>query len=93
MQAFLFITALLFAFKYAHCDITLTESDPQMKRPGDSVRLSCKITGFSLSSDSVHWIRQAPHKGLQWVGYYDGSFDSRFKVTEDSSNNIAYLDI
>ena len=132
MEAFVFISALLFAFKCknpdsippfllshstwlsdaetamatellwncalsppadAHCDITLTESGLQMKKPGQSVRLSCEITGFSLSSDSVHWVRQAPNKGLQWVGYYDGSSDSRFKVTEDSSNSIAYLDI
>ncbi|KAJ8283393.1 hypothetical protein COCON_G00022430, partial [Conger conger] len=93
METFVFITALLFAFEYAHCDPTLTESDPQVKKPGESVRLSCKITGFSLSSYSVHWVRQAPGKGLQWVGYYEGSFHSRFSVTEDSSNSIAYLDI
>ncbi|KAG5854036.1 hypothetical protein ANANG_G00033250, partial [Anguilla anguilla] len=93
MEALVFIIALLFAFKYAHCDITLTESAPQMKKPGDSVRLSCKITGFSLSSNSVHWVRQAPNKGLQWVGDYSGSSDDRFNVTEDSSNSIAYLDI
>nr|AEI25538.1 immunoglobulin mu heavy chain [Anguilla japonica] len=93
MEALVFTIALLFAFKYAHCDITLTESAPQMKKPGDSVRLSCKITGFSLSSYSVHWVRQAPNKGLQWVGYHSRSSDDRFKVTEDSSNSIAYLDI
>lgn len=77
----------------AHCDITLKESDPEMRKTGDSVRLSCKITGFSFSSYDVHWVRQAPNKGLQWVGYTTRSFESRFKATEDASNSIAYLDI
>uniref|UniRef100_W5LX89 Ig-like domain-containing protein n=1 Tax=Lepisosteus oculatus TaxID=7918 RepID=W5LX89_LEPOC len=83
----------IFFVSYIHCDVILEESEPQVKRPGDSVRLSCRVTGFSLSSYSVHWIRQPVNKALQWVGYYSNALESRFKVTEDSSNSIAYLDI
>ncbi|KAG2459741.1 HVC33 protein, partial [Polypterus senegalus] len=61
--------------------------------PGKALKLSCRISGFSFSSYYVHWIRQPPGKGLQWVGYSGSSIDSRFKVTEDSNNNLALLDI
>ncbi|MBN3312767.1 HV146 protein, partial [Atractosteus spatula] len=79
--------------------VSLTSSEPQIKKPGDSVQVSCKISGYSLTSDHTAWIRQAPGKGLEWIGViwaggstdYSQSFKSRFSITRDTSSSTVFL--
>ncbi|MBN3319634.1 HV05 protein, partial [Atractosteus spatula] len=83
---------------YAHC-ITLTSSDPQVKKPGDSVPVSCKISGYSIISDHTHWIRQPSGSKMEWIGLiwansltvYEESLKSRFSITRDTSSNTVFL--
>uniref|UniRef100_UPI0040535BFC Heavy chain of A8 Fab n=1 Tax=Homo sapiens TaxID=9606 RepID=UPI0040535BFC len=81
-------------------EVQLVESGGGLVQPGGSLRLSCAASGFTISSYSIHWVRQAPGKGLEWVAsispYYGStsyadSVKGRFTISADTSKNTAYL--
>ncbi|CAM5176542.1 unnamed protein product [Eretmochelys imbricata] len=71
-----------------------------VKKPRDSLHLSCKASGFTFSSSWRGWVRQAPGKGLEWVAQINPggsdirSLDSvkgRFTISRDDSQSELYL--
>ncbi|ROL49308.1 Immunoglobulin heavy variable 3-53 [Anabarilius grahami] len=79
---------------------SLTSSDSVIKTPGESVTLSCSVSGLSMSS-WYSWILQKPGRGLEWIGYIDSgttayyaqSLQGQFSITKDTSKNMLYLEV
>nr|XP_009297896.1 uncharacterized protein ighv4-5 [Danio rerio] len=70
------------------------------KKPGETLNLSCKGSGFDFGQYGMHWIRQPAGKALDWIGviWYDASktvyaksVEGRIEITRDNSNNMVYL--
>uniref|UniRef100_G1TY82 Ig-like domain-containing protein n=1 Tax=Oryctolagus cuniculus TaxID=9986 RepID=G1TY82_RABIT len=71
----------------------LEEAGGGLVTPGGTLTLTCTVSGFSLSSYGVSWVRQAAGKGLEWIGYSSSSgsiyyaswVNGRFTISKTSS--------
>uniref|UniRef100_UPI003908BC94 HAstV1 neutralizing Fab 3H4 heavy chain n=1 Tax=Mus musculus TaxID=10090 RepID=UPI003908BC94 len=79
--------------------VQLKESGPGLVAPSQSLSISCTVSGFSLTTFGIHWIRQPPGKGLEWLGViwaagttnYNSTLKSRLTITKDNSRSQVFL--
>uniref|UniRef100_A0A4W6ERE4 Ig-like domain-containing protein n=1 Tax=Lates calcarifer TaxID=8187 RepID=A0A4W6ERE4_LATCA len=38
-------------------EIKLDQSPSEVKRPGETVKMSCIISGYNMTENNIHWIR------------------------------------
>nr|3EO0_B Chain B, GC-1008 Fab Heavy Chain [Mus musculus]3EO0_D Chain D, GC-1008 Fab Heavy Chain [Mus musculus] len=82
--------------------VQLVQSGAEVKKPGSSVKVSCKASGYTFSSNVISWVRQAPGQGLEWMGgvipivdiaNYAQRFKGRVTITADESTSTTYMEL
>nr|NDP05459.1 immunoglobulin mu heavy chain [Bos taurus] len=81
--------------------VQLRESGPSLVKPSQTLSLTCTVSGFSLSSYGVGWVRQAPGKALECLGGiggtgrtgYNPALESRLSITKDNSESRVTLSL
>nr|NDP07233.1 immunoglobulin mu heavy chain [Bos taurus] len=81
--------------------VQVRESGPSLVKPSQTLSLTCTVSGFSLNSYAVGWVRQAPGKALECLGGIDSSgntgynpaLKSRLSITKDNSKSQISLSL
>nr|NDP18877.1 immunoglobulin gamma heavy chain [Bos taurus] len=81
--------------------VQLRESGPSLVKPSQTLSLTCTVSGFSVNTYAVSWIRQAPGKALEWLGgissggntNYNPVLKSRLRITKDNSKSQVSLSV
>uniref|UniRef100_G1QCB3 Ig-like domain-containing protein n=1 Tax=Myotis lucifugus TaxID=59463 RepID=G1QCB3_MYOLU len=85
-----------------HCRMQIVQSGAEVRKPGASVKVSCKASGYTFTSYWMQWVRQAPGQGLEWMGRvnpnngntnYTQKFQGRVSMSRDTSMNTAYMEL
>nr|NDP07101.1 immunoglobulin mu heavy chain [Bos taurus] len=81
--------------------VQLRESGPSLVKPSQTLSLTCTVSGFSLRTYGVSWVRQAPGKALECLGGirigggtgYNPALKSRLSITKDNSKSQVSLSL
>uniref|UniRef100_UPI0039A3F884 6E11 Antibody IgG2A Heavy Chain n=1 Tax=Mus musculus TaxID=10090 RepID=UPI0039A3F884 len=83
-------------------EVQLQQSGAELVKPGASVKLSCTASGFNIKDTYMHWVKQRPEQGLEWIGridpangntIYASKFQGKATITADTSSNTAYMQL
>nr|6KO5_H Chain H, Fab7881 Heavy Chain [Mus musculus]6KS2_B Chain B, Fab7881 Heavy Chain (FabH) [Mus musculus]6KS2_D Chain D, Fab7881 Heavy Chain (FabH) [Mus musculus] len=83
-------------------EVQLQQSGAELVRPGASVKLSCKASGYTFTDYEMHWVKQTPVHGLEWIGaidpetggtVYNQKFKGKATLTADISSTTAYMEL
>nr|7KEX_G Chain G, Antibody Fab EBOV-293 heavy chain [Homo sapiens]7KEX_H Chain H, Antibody Fab EBOV-293 heavy chain [Homo sapiens]7KEX_I Chain I, Antibody Fab EBOV-293 heavy chain [Homo sapiens] len=94
-----FLVAIL---EGVQCQVQLVQSGAEVKKPGSSVKVSCKASGGTFIDYTYNWVRQAPGQGLVWMGRvvpglglssYAQQFEDRVTITAAKSTSTVYMEL
>ncbi|EGW05968.1 Ig heavy chain V region 102 [Cricetulus griseus] len=96
------ILFLVTASTGVHSQVQLQQSGAELRKPGSLVKLSCKASGYTFTSNYMHWVKQKPGQGLEWIGridpadgetIYNQKFQGKATLTADTSSSTAYMEL
>ncbi|KAI2647422.1 Immunoglobulin heavy variable 3-43D [Labeo rohita] len=102
MKNSLCLLLLSFSLQRIKCQSMESIESTVVKKPGETLTLSCRGSGFSFGCCSMHWIRQQAGKPLVWMGRvyssgsgndYSDTFKGRTEITRDNSKSMVYLKV
>nr|5H2B_A Chain A, G196 antibody Heavy chain [Mus musculus] len=82
--------------------VKLQESGAELVKPGASVKLSCKASGYTFTNYWMHWVKLRPGQGFEWIGEinpsnggsnYNEKFKRKATLTVDKSSSTAYMQL
>ncbi|KYO35820.1 hypothetical protein Y1Q_0020549 [Alligator mississippiensis] len=83
--------------------IQMVQSGPGVLKPGETLTLTCAVTGESITTSSTYWewILQSQSAGLKWMGQisflgdttYNSALQSRFSMSRDTAKNQFSLEL
>ncbi|XP_070584817.1 uncharacterized protein [Erythrolamprus reginae] len=100
MILWLHLTCLIAVLKGAQSQPRLVESGGDVKRPGESLRITCRASGFNISDHDMGWLRQPSGKGLEWISHinpssskivYADKVKGRFTTSRNNVDHQLYL--
>uniref|UniRef100_A0A3Q1GYW2 Ig-like domain-containing protein n=1 Tax=Anabas testudineus TaxID=64144 RepID=A0A3Q1GYW2_ANATE len=81
--------------------IDLIQTDSLVVQPGQSLTITCQVSGYSLTDDSygTGWIRQHEGKAMEWINYQWGTsglrqnnaLKNKFSFSRDTSARTVTL--
>ena len=92
----------VFLFTGVFSEVQLQQSGPELVRPGASVKISCKASGYSFTGYFMNWVMQSHGKSLEWIGrinpyngdtFYNQKFKGKATLTVDKSSSTAHMEL
>nr|6WKM_H Chain H, 22D2 Fab Heavy Chain [Mus musculus] len=83
-------------------EVLLLQSGPELVKPGTSVKIPCKASGYTFTDYNVDWVKQRHGKGLEWIGdinpnnggtIYSQKFKGKATLTVDKSSSTAFMEL
>ena len=85
-----------------HSQVQLQQPGAELVKPGASVKMSCKASGYTFTDYNMDWVKQSHGKSLEWIGdinpnnggtSYNQKFKGKATLTVDKSSSTAYMQL
>ena len=92
----------VFLFTGVLSEVQLQQSGPELVKPGASVKIPCKASGYTFTDYNMDWVKQSHGKSLEWIGdinpnnggtIYNQKFKGKATLTVDKSSSTAYMQL